>query len=632
VKVSFSEAVSGFTLADMQAANGALSNLASSDGGITWTATLTPAADAWTGANTVSLDLGGVKNAAGNAGSGSALSNPYTVQTGTAPAPPAPPATVVDGVPVITSTETDPVTGLVNTLVTVPVVSVSRPEDPSTPNATLADIPLTASSVGTAATLTVGLPAGAGLQASASTTLLNASQALTDLIRRIEQHSEGAAGQGMKDAGSAFLQGLAGGTMLQTATLALQAPASGVRDIVVTGAGSGAAIGLVIDASGLAPGATVQLNNVDFAAVAGAVTLGGGLGNNIVVGDDASQNIFLGEGDDQLYGGGGDDVLQGGRSTRGDWQFSLADGRLGASHQTAVFAPGARETLALGELDRGAAALAFLSASPAKLTDMTLLYQAAFGRAPDLGGLNFYLDSGVDAAALVRDFTTSTEWIASGLQTMDNAAFLQALYRQVFGREADSGGLAYWTGKLATGTASRAEVLHAFALSTEHRALHADGIVVAQGAVAQENGWILGSGDDRLDGGAGSDLLVGGDGIDTVVYSGLLADYRFVLGGDGALKVAERASSDVDTLLGIERGEFRDGTVDLALTQAAASTLGTVGLLYQAVLDRAGDLGGLAWWVGSGADADAIVRAFAGSGEFTARYGAMSDAAFVAAL
>ena len=42
VTVTFSEAVSGFTLADLTAANGSLSGLSSSDGGITWTATLTP--------------------------------------------------------------------------------------------------------------------------------------------------------------------------------------------------------------------------------------------------------------------------------------------------------------------------------------------------------------------------------------------------------------------------------------------------------------------------------------------------------------------------------------------------------------------------------------------------------------
>lgn len=144
---------------------------------------------------------------------------------------------------------------------------------------------------------------------------------------------------------------------------------------------------------------------------------------------------------------------------------------------------------------------------------MALLHQAAFGRAPDLDGLNFYLGRGVDARAVARAILASPGWSAAG-----------------------------------------------------------------------------------------------------------------------SVKVADKANTDVDTLLGIERGEFADGAVDLAFTQAQTGNLATIGLLYQAVLDRAGDHGGLAWWSGIGLDAAALARAFTASGEFGARYGAMSDAAFVAAL
>ncbi|MDP1598371.1 Ig-like domain-containing protein, partial [Phenylobacterium sp.] len=44
VTITFSEAVSGFTSADLDIANGTLLNVASSDGGVTWTGTLTPSA------------------------------------------------------------------------------------------------------------------------------------------------------------------------------------------------------------------------------------------------------------------------------------------------------------------------------------------------------------------------------------------------------------------------------------------------------------------------------------------------------------------------------------------------------------------------------------------------------------
>jgi hypothetical protein len=81
VTITFSEAVSGFTLADLSVANGVLSNLGSSDGGVTWTATLTPTADVTDTSNLVTLDNSGVQTAAGNAGSGSTDSNNYAIDT-----------------------------------------------------------------------------------------------------------------------------------------------------------------------------------------------------------------------------------------------------------------------------------------------------------------------------------------------------------------------------------------------------------------------------------------------------------------------------------------------------------------------------------------------------------------------
>nr|WP_225908554.1 Ig-like domain-containing protein [Pseudomonas lactucae] len=81
VTITFSEAVTGFTLADMTVANGSLSGLSSSDGGITWTATLTPSASTSDATNLIILANTGVADAAGNAGSGTTSSNNYAVDT-----------------------------------------------------------------------------------------------------------------------------------------------------------------------------------------------------------------------------------------------------------------------------------------------------------------------------------------------------------------------------------------------------------------------------------------------------------------------------------------------------------------------------------------------------------------------
>ena len=52
--ITFSEAVSGFTNADLAIANGTLTAVASSDGGITWTATFT-ATDDFDGTGSVTV-------------------------------------------------------------------------------------------------------------------------------------------------------------------------------------------------------------------------------------------------------------------------------------------------------------------------------------------------------------------------------------------------------------------------------------------------------------------------------------------------------------------------------------------------------------------------------------------------
>jgi hypothetical protein len=81
VTITFSEAVSGFSNADLSIANGTLSAVSSSDGGITWTATFTPTSNVTDASNLITLDNSGVQNASGNAGSGTTVSNNYAIDT-----------------------------------------------------------------------------------------------------------------------------------------------------------------------------------------------------------------------------------------------------------------------------------------------------------------------------------------------------------------------------------------------------------------------------------------------------------------------------------------------------------------------------------------------------------------------
>jgi hypothetical protein len=81
VTITFSEAVSGFTNSDLSVANGTLSALSSSDGGVTWTATLTPTANLTDTTNLITLNNSGVSDAFGNTGSGTTDSNNYAIST-----------------------------------------------------------------------------------------------------------------------------------------------------------------------------------------------------------------------------------------------------------------------------------------------------------------------------------------------------------------------------------------------------------------------------------------------------------------------------------------------------------------------------------------------------------------------
>ncbi|WP_370681737.1 Ig-like domain-containing protein [Comamonas sp. GB3 AK4-5] len=79
VTITFSEAVAGFTNADLTVDNGTLSAVSSGDGGITWTATFAPAAGISNATNVIRLNNSGVTDMVGNGGSGSTDSNNYVI-------------------------------------------------------------------------------------------------------------------------------------------------------------------------------------------------------------------------------------------------------------------------------------------------------------------------------------------------------------------------------------------------------------------------------------------------------------------------------------------------------------------------------------------------------------------------
>jgi Ca2+-binding RTX toxin-like protein len=349
----------------------------------------------------------------------------------------------------------------------------------------------------------------------------------------------------------------------------------------------------------------------------------------------APQQLYGGSGDSILVGGTGNDVLQGGSSDTGEWDFYLsASGQVEAYHHGTT---GSVDVLTPAQLNTGVAALSFAGASAATLQELVLLYQTAFGRAPDLAGLSFWAATNDSLAQLAQGFSSAPEW-QSGNATLSDAAFVDQLYENALGHAGSAAetaaALAQLSGAADNATA-RVQLLVSISQSSEEAAAQQTsnslGLVLGTQTVTQEQGWIAGSGNDTLDGGGGNNLLVGGDGIDTVVYHAPLSAYQITLTSAGDVSIVA-ANGNTDIIRGIEIGQFSDATVDLSFTQATPAQLNEIGLLYQVALGRAADLGGIAFWAGAGLDAVALATSFTASAEFQADYGAMSNAAFVAAI
>jgi hypothetical protein len=80
VTFTFSEAVSGFTNADLSISAGTLSPVGTSDGGVTWTATFTADANINSATNLITLAASGVADANGNANAATSSAN-YTIES-----------------------------------------------------------------------------------------------------------------------------------------------------------------------------------------------------------------------------------------------------------------------------------------------------------------------------------------------------------------------------------------------------------------------------------------------------------------------------------------------------------------------------------------------------------------------
>lgn len=98
------------------------------------------------------------------------------------------------------------------------------------------------------------------------------------------------------------------------------------------------------------------------------------------------------------------------------------------------------------------------------------LYSAYFDRAPDTGGWAYWNGRIADGMTIWRTsdfFADSPEFKATYGASLSNSEFLHLVYQNVLDRSPDSGGLQYWLGRMATGT-TRGQVMVHFSESIEY--------------------------------------------------------------------------------------------------------------------------------------------------------------------
>jgi hypothetical protein len=140
-----------------------------------------------------------------------------------------------------------------------------------------------------------------------------------------------------------------------------------------------------------------------------------------------------------------------------------------------------------------------------------------------------------------------------------------------------------------------------------------------------------GKGNDFIypgDGGFGD----GGEGIDTLVFERTLSSYRVVpefttaTGNVISLSVVTKMPLplEVSVFGSIERIKFTD--ISLALDIKPTENAGSVYMLYKAAFNRPSDAGGMGYWIaqkdGGANIVTSIAQGFVNSAEFIAKYGA----------
>lgn len=232
---------------------------------------------------------------------------------------------------------------------------------------------------------------------------------------------------------------------------------------------------------------TVRNANVDARTLANLTNAGSATqaqsfvlsGSDTFLGTNSSDTIIGYDGNDLIAGAGGtNDYIDGGNGI--DWAV------YGGQYSNYSISIGRTSTYVLDKVTNRDGADSLLNIERLSFTDIKLaidiapnqnagsvymLYKAAFNRAPDAGGMGYWLnqkDSGANIVTnIAQGFVSSAEFITKYGTNPNNASYVNNLYQNVLGRSGEAGGVAYWTAEMDAGRVSKAQALVQFATLPE---------------------------------------------------------------------------------------------------------------------------------------------------------------------
>ena len=335
----------------------------------------------------------------------------------------------------------------------------------------------------------------------------------------------------------------------------------------------------------------------------GDVTVQGTDHRDAVFGTAGDETIRTGSGDDLIRPGAGSNAIDAGagrdtlevgttrRSASLDVRAGGSDPAGWISRQGTVSAGGETDGFA------GVERIAFIDGHLSYTAEdpdaqVARLYRAALGRTPDSGGLAYWggrVTDGASLASVAQSYLSGPEFQAR-FGGFDDASFVAQTYRNVLGREADAGGFSYWHSRLLYAGRSRAEVLVGLSESAENKQ--------ATAPLMRDGLWV-----QDLDAAAVARLYDAA--LDRLPDAGGLATWTARL-DSGTLPLYAVAAQFIAS----SEFQARFGGLDAA---------GFVRTLYQNALDRPGDEGGVAYWTGllnaGRADRAGVMLAFSESEE-----------------